>query len=101
MKNEKGSILKIVLIIIGIVLVLSAFNINIRAVIESPRTKENIAYVTHGVEYVWGSYLKKPFFYLLNLVISKQFSSATESSTSTSTPSTTKSSPHINISVTP
>ncbi|MEI6280688.1 MAG: hypothetical protein WCP17_01670 [bacterium] len=69
--NKKAgiSILGVVFLSIIIVLVLSYFNISIKAVVESPAAQENISYVGGGTKNLWTEYLAKPTSYIWNDVI--------------------------------
>ena len=67
------SILGIIFLTIILVLILSYFNVNIKAVVESPNTQENINYVSGGGKSLWNDYLKKPAEYLWNDVWKKIF----------------------------
>ncbi len=53
-------------IILGvlIVLILSYFNINLRAVVENPNTQDNLHYVGGATVNLWNRYLKKPTLYI-------------------------------------
>ena len=66
LKNKKAgmSILGAIVLGILIILVLSYFNVSIRAVIESPTGQENINYVGGGVKGFWNKYLAGPAHYL-------------------------------------
>lgn len=66
---NKGSILKIVLIIIAIILVLSYFGVDIKSFIESPGTQRNIHYVWDGIVNFWEHYLKGPFMVVFNFFL--------------------------------
>ncbi|HEU0085839.1 MAG TPA: hypothetical protein VFQ59_02670 [Candidatus Paceibacterota bacterium] len=62
-------ILKIIFWIAIIILVLSYFKINIRDVVESPETQENVQYVTDSSKTVWERYLEEPAGYVWNTII--------------------------------
>ena len=66
--NKKGgiSILGAIVLTIIIILVLSYFNINIKAVVDSPTGQENINYVRGGTRNLWTTYLAGPVSYLWN-----------------------------------
>ena len=65
-KKRGISILGILLLAIVIILVLSYFNISIKAVVESPTGQENINYVQGGTKSLWTTYLAEPASYLWN-----------------------------------
>lgn len=62
LKNKKSgiSILGVLLFGVVIILVLSYFDISIKAVVESPTGQENIEYVTNSSKSLWTAYLKEP-----------------------------------------
>jgi len=64
--NEKGGLVKFIIIIIVAIIVLSYFGFNLRSVVESPTTQGNLSYVWGGVVYVWSGYLERPASYLWN-----------------------------------
>lgn len=63
LNNKKGgiSILGIVFLGIILIIILGYFNINIKAVVESPSTQSNFSYVGSAGRSLWNDYLKKPF----------------------------------------
>lgn len=64
---QKGiSILGVLVLGALLLLVLSYFNISIKAVVESPTGQENVNYVTRGIQNFWKNYLEKPVSYLWN-----------------------------------
>jgi hypothetical protein len=67
-QNKKGglSILGTIFWAVIIVLVLSYFNISIKAVVESPTGQENVNYVGGGAKSLWTTYLAEPVSYLWN-----------------------------------
>ena len=73
--NKKGgiSILGILILAIIVILVLSYFNISIKAVVESPTGQENINYVGGGTRSLWNTYLAGPAAYLWNDIWIKIF----------------------------
>ena len=75
MKNKKGgiSILGIVILAIIVILVLGYFHISIRAVVDNPTSQDNINYVKGGTESFWDEYLAGPASYLWNDVWVKIF----------------------------
>jgi hypothetical protein len=70
MKNfnkQKGiSILGILFFGFILILVLSYFNVSIKAVVESPTGQENVNYVGGGAKSLWVTYLAEPVSYLWN-----------------------------------
>ncbi|HBB49425.1 TPA: hypothetical protein DEQ22_00515 [Candidatus Nomurabacteria bacterium] len=65
--NQKGiSIIGVLVLAVIIILVLSYFNISIKAVVESPTGQENINYVAGGTKSLWTAYLAEPVSYLWN-----------------------------------
>ena len=75
MKNKKSgiSIIGILFLCAILIMVLSYFNINIKAVVESPTAKENVNYVGGAGKSLWKDYLQKPASYLWNDVFVKIF----------------------------
>lgn len=63
MKNQKG-LIKIIILIIIFLLVLSYLGINLRSIIEGEPFQNNWNYVWGGIKYVWQSYLSSPAKYL-------------------------------------
>ncbi len=74
-KNKaKGiSILGVLLLGVIIILVLSYFDISIKAVVESPAGQENIDYVKGGTKSLWTEYLREPATYFWNDIWLKLF----------------------------
>ncbi len=66
--GERGFI-KMVLVIVIALLVVSYFGINIRALVDSPTTKENFSYVASTTVSVWNNYLKAPATFIWDKVI--------------------------------
>ncbi len=66
-KNNGGFLKLIVIIAIGI-LILSALNINLRDIVNSPAFKNNITYVSDIAKNVWDNYLKTPVTLFWNTV---------------------------------
>lgn len=63
--NKKGvSIIGILILGLILFLVLSYFKINIKSVVESEETRENIEYVKGKTKNLWDDYLEKPASYL-------------------------------------
>lgn len=58
--DQKGSIIKWVVIIIAIILVLSYFNVNIEQFLKKPIVRDNFGFVTNKILYVWQNFLQKP-----------------------------------------
>lgn len=70
MKNNKGLVKLIVLIIIGIA-ILSYFNVDIRSVLDSASFRNNFNYVWNFIWDIWNNYIKSPFVFLLNWILGK------------------------------
>ncbi len=68
---SRGGLLRTVIFIIIILLVLSYFGLNIRAIVNSPAGQENFTYVQEIMINVWQNYLKKPVIYLWNDIFLK------------------------------
>ncbi|MFA6324795.1 MAG: hypothetical protein WCX46_01030 [Candidatus Paceibacterota bacterium] len=72
--NKGGiSIVGILLLGVILVLVLSYFNINIKATVEKPTTQENINYIKGSSINIWNDYLKEPTQYFWNEIWLKIF----------------------------
>ncbi len=74
-RNKKGgiSILGILLLGVVLVIVLSYFNISLKAVVESPGVQNNFTYIGSTGRSLWNDYLAKPFSNVLNSTIIKTF----------------------------
>lgn len=57
-KNTRGGFVRLILLLIIFVLILSYFNIDLRAVVESPQTQQNIQYVKTLALWMWNTILK-------------------------------------------
>ena len=64
--NKQSGLIKFIFIIIIGIIVLSYFGFDIKNIIESPRTQENLSYVWGMVSGVWNNYLAAPAKYLWN-----------------------------------
>lgn len=64
--NKNNGLIRTILIILIAILALSYFGIDIKGLVEAPRTQQNVGYVTGWVMYVWTNYLEKPYDYLWN-----------------------------------
>ena len=62
LNNKKGGISILGIVLLGIILIifLGYFNINIKAIVESPSTQNNFSYVGSAGRSLWNDYLKKP-----------------------------------------
>ena len=71
--SKKGaiSILGILLLAVVLILVLSYFNISLRAIVESPSAQNNFGYVGSSSRSLWNDYLAKPVHDVLNSSIVK------------------------------
>ncbi|MBU0612267.1 hypothetical protein KKA39_00865 [Patescibacteria group bacterium] len=65
---KKGGISILGALLLGLVLiiVLSYFNVSIKAIVESPKAKDNFSYIGSTGRSLWNDYLKKPFSNVLN-----------------------------------
>ena len=70
MRNNKGFVKLIILIIIGIA-ILSYFNIDIRSILDSNSFRDNLSYVWNFIWNIWSNYIKGPFVFLLNWILGK------------------------------
>lgn len=58
--------IKYIVLALIVIIVLSFFGYDLRAIIEAPLTQSNIHYAWGGVSYVWDNYLKSPINYFWN-----------------------------------
>lgn len=58
--------IKYILLALIVIIVLSFFGYDLKAIIEAPQTQANLEYTKDGVVTVWDKYLSKPFDYLWN-----------------------------------
>lgn len=68
-KQRGLSVLGFIILTGIIILVLSYFNISIKAIVESPTGQENVNYIRGGTTNLWTTYLAKPAAYLWNDVV--------------------------------
>lgn len=68
MKNEKG-LIKIIIVIIIFIAILSYFNISVRAIVESDIFQENFSYIWNWCKNIWNTYLVGIVSYLWNIFI--------------------------------
>lgn len=71
MKNKaagEGGFIRTVILIVIALLVISYFGINLRSLVSSPTTQDNVSYVASTTVNVWNGYLKVPATYLWNEV---------------------------------
>ena len=68
-KKQGISILGVLLLGVIIILIISYYNISIKAVVESPQTQGNFSYVVGNSRSVWNDYLKSPATYVWNYVV--------------------------------
>ena len=61
---QNRGIVKLIILIVVALLVLSYFGINLRALVNSPTTQDNISYTSTGAVTVWDTYLRVPATYL-------------------------------------
>lgn len=57
--GQRG-LIKMILIIVIALLVISYFGINLRALVNSPTTQDNVTYVASSTVNIWNGYLKVP-----------------------------------------
>ena len=76
--GERGFIRTILLIIV-ILLVISYFGINLRQLVSSPTTQDNMSYAWSTVMYIWDSFLKVPATALWNFFMQYVWTSAVSS----------------------
>lgn len=75
-KNKGGiSILGVILLGIMLILVLSYFGLDIKSLVESPKTQDNLNYVGGVLEDIWEKVLKKPVLWVWENVLEKLFNS--------------------------
>ncbi|MBI5133788.1 MAG: hypothetical protein HZA81_00130 [Candidatus Taylorbacteria bacterium] len=58
--------IKYIVLALIVIIVLSFFGYDLRAIIEAPVTQNNLGYAWGGVTYVWDNYLKNPVNYFWN-----------------------------------
>jgi hypothetical protein len=66
-KNKSGGFIKIIIIIVVIVVLLAYFNVNLRELLSSETTEDNVGVlrgigeaILDGIIYVWENYVKEP-----------------------------------------
>lgn len=64
--QRNTGLIKFIILIVILIIVLSYFNIDIRGIIETPQTQENLSYVWGVVIFVWTEYLSSPVLYFWN-----------------------------------
>lgn len=65
-KNDNRGLIKWIVIIVIAVIVLSYFGFDLRSIVESDATQNNLGYVWGGVVTVWNEYLSQPILYFWN-----------------------------------
>ncbi len=65
-KNDNRGLIKWIVIIIIAIIVLSYFGFDLRGIVESEQTQNNLGYVWGGIVLVWDSYLSQPILYFWN-----------------------------------
>ncbi len=58
--------IKYIILALILIIVVSFFGYDLKAIIEDPTTQNNLTYAWSGVTYVWNNYLQAPFSYLWN-----------------------------------
>jgi len=66
--NQQGGFVKFIILIIIAIIVFSYFGFDIKGVVESPRTQENLSYVWSFVLSIWTNYLSEPILYFWNSI---------------------------------
>ena len=61
--RHNTGLIRWVLLIIVLIIVLSYFNFDIRAIVEAPLTQSNLQYVSGWVAFIWSNYLSSPVLY--------------------------------------
>lgn len=56
--NRQRGIIKFILLLIIFILILSYFNIDLRAIVESPQAQQNISYAKELAINIWNTWLK-------------------------------------------
>ena len=70
-KNTKSGVIKLILLFVVFILILSYFNIDLRSIVQSPQTQQNISYAKTlalkvwdiALKPLWDNYLSKPVLY--------------------------------------
>ncbi len=65
-KNDNRGLVKWVFIIIIAIIILSYLGFDLRAIVESEGTQNNLNYVWGGVVMIWDNYLSDPVLYFWN-----------------------------------
>ncbi len=65
-KNDNRGLIKWIILIVIAVIVLSYFGFDLRAIIESDRTQNNLGYLWGLGVTVWNEYLSRPVLYFWN-----------------------------------
>jgi hypothetical protein len=72
-KSGGISILGILLLGIALIIILSYFNVSLKAIVENPKTQENFNYVGSAGRSLWNDYLKKPLSNVINSDVVQYF----------------------------
>ncbi|MEK9167858.1 MAG: hypothetical protein AAB769_00790 [Patescibacteria group bacterium] len=67
--NKQGGFIKLILIVIAVIIALSYFGFNLRAIVEAPATQDNLGYAWGLVTGIWSNYLSVPFEYLWGIFV--------------------------------
>jgi hypothetical protein len=62
-------IIKYAILSVIFIIIISFFGFNLRDIIESPTTQNNLNYAWSGVVYVWDNFLKTPVVYIWEKII--------------------------------
>jgi hypothetical protein len=68
MQQNKGFVKLVILILVGI-LILSYFGIDLRGLVNSDATRENVSYVWSFIQGLWYDYVKTPVIFILNWIL--------------------------------
>lgn len=68
-QNKRSGFIKLIIIIIAVIVILSYFGFNLRAIVEAPATQDNLSYAWGLVTGIWMNYLSVPFTYLWGIFV--------------------------------
>ena len=66
LQKEHNGFIKLIVLFVILILIISYFGIDLRAIVESPETQGNLGYVWGLVVTVWHGYLERPILYFWN-----------------------------------
>ncbi len=64
--NRQGGFIKLLVLFVILIVIISYFGIDLRAIVESPETQGNLGYVWGLAVTVWDNYLARPVLYFWN-----------------------------------